>query len=54
MDFGGKELKKEWHNRASETDLRRHLERQGVASNMIRRVVTVTAKRLSKKDYDGN
>ena len=27
MDFGGKELKKEWRNRASETDLMRHLER---------------------------
>ena len=41
--FGGKELKKEWHNRASETDLRRHLKRQGVATarDMIRRVVTV-------------
>ena len=49
IDSGGKELKKDWHNRASETDLRRHLKRQGVAtaSDMIRRVVTVTAKHLS-------
>ena len=44
IDSGGKELKKDWHNRASETDLRRHLERQGV---------TVSAKHLSKNDYDG-
>jgi hypothetical protein len=49
IDSGGKELKKDWHNRASERDLRRHLKRQGVATarDKIRRVVTVTAKHPS-------
>ena len=42
-DFGGKELQKEWKLRGSDTDLRLHLERQGVSRDMIRRVVTVTA-----------
>ena len=46
-DFGGKELQKEWKLRASDTDLRLHLERQGVSRDMIRRVVTVTARHLS-------
>ena len=53
MDFVGKELKEEWHNRVSETDLRHHLERQGMARDMVRRVITVTVKHLSEKDYDG-
>ena len=32
MNFGGKELKKEWRKRASETDLMRYLEREGTWS----------------------
>jgi hypothetical protein len=53
MDLGGKELKKKWCYRASETDLRRPLERQVVARDMVWRVVTMTVKHLSEKDYDG-
>ena len=46
-------MKKEGCYRASETDLMRHLERQGVARDIVRRVVTLTAKHLFEKDYDG-
>ena len=52
-NFGGKELQKKWHNRTSDSDMRRHLERKGLARDMIWRVVMVTAEHLSRKDYDG-
>ena len=53
MHFGGVDLKKEYRNRASETDLMRHLERERVPRDMVRRVVTGTANHLTKKDYNG-
>ena len=51
--FGGRELQKEWKLRCSDADLRLHLERQGVSRDMIRRMVMVSARHLSRKDYDG-
>ena len=34
-------------------DLRLHLERKGVSRDLIRKMVTVSVRKLSKKDYEG-
>ena len=39
--------------RAGDEELRLHLERKGVSRALIRKMVTVSTRKLSKKDYDG-
>ena len=50
-NFGGWETERKWDLRAGDAELRLHLERKGVSR--IRIMVTVSARKLSKKDYDG-
>ena len=52
-NFGGWEIKKKWELRAGDNDLRLHLEGKGVSRDLIRKMITVSARRLSKMDYDG-
>ena len=51
--FGGWETKKKWNLRVGDTDLRLHLERKVVSRDLIRRMVTVSSRRLTKKVYEG-
>ena len=52
-NFGGWDMKKKWEIRAGDAELKLHLERKGVSRDLIRKMITVSSGRLSKKDYDG-
>ena len=52
-NFGGWETQKKWELRAGDAELRLHLERKGVSRDLIRKMITVSSRRLSKKDYEG-
>ena len=52
-NYGVWELKKKWELRAGDNELRLYLEGKGVSSDLLRKMITVTARRLTKKDYDG-
>jgi hypothetical protein len=49
-NFGGKDLKKRC--RAGDSELQLHLAEQGVSEEMIRRMITVSIRRLTQKYYD--
>ena len=53
MGFGVKEGKKEKSGRASFDDLKRFLDRKGFSRDNIRRAVTISARHLSRQDYEG-
>ena len=51
--FGVQEGKKEYSKRASTNDLKCFLEKEGFSRDMIRRAVSISARHLSTKDYEG-
>ena len=52
-NFGAWETQKQGELRAGDAELRLHLERKGVSRDLIRKMVTVSSRKLSKKDYAG-
>ena len=53
MGSGVHEGKKEKSDRAFSDDLKRFLDREGFSRDKIRRAVTISARHLSRQDYEG-
>jgi hypothetical protein len=53
QNFGGLEIQKNWEIMAGDNELKLHMEGKRVSRNLIRKMITVSVRRLSKKDYGG-
>jgi hypothetical protein len=52
-NYGEWDLKKKWDSRTGDSELRLHLAEKGVSRDLIRKMSTVSIRKLTKKDYDG-
>ena len=52
-NYGAWDLKKKWESRTGDSELRLHLEGKGVSRDLIRKMITVSVRKLTRTDYDG-